>query len=66
MVNELFEWDPICEYMPLQAIGLKIDGIKDLEIASRLLRIPHIESPAKRIENFLWDHLYFNFEAEIM
>lgn len=66
IVSELFQWDPVCETIPLQAIVLNISDMEELQSFMRLTRGSQNGAPMKRIEDFLWDHLYFDFSAEIM
>lgn len=65
IVTELFEWDHLCDTVPMQAIALYISGIAELEKFTRLV-CRHDDAPMKRIENYLWDHLYSKFIAKIM
>lgn len=66
IVDEIYEWNPICNKYPLQALTVKVHGIKELEtfvLFNDLIRqeIPLID----QIMSFLWNRLYTTHKAYI-
>lgn len=69
IVSELYQWDPVCETIPFQAIALNISGMEELQRFIRLVKSNcdyDDYSSTKRIEEFLWDRLYCHLNAKVM
>lgn len=68
-VSNIFEWDPVCETVSIQAIALNIADMKEIVCRMRLLRNSGIcrnNTPMKLLKEFLLDRLYLSFDANIM
>lgn len=65
-VDELYEWNTICDEHPIQAIILKIYGVQELANCAKLrLNVPKMPL-INQIQYFLWDRLYIEHKARIM
>lgn len=64
-VNHLYEWHPICDNVPLQAVLMKILGIVDLVNFVEHDRNISKETACWQIETFLCEHLDVKFKATV-
>lgn len=61
-VDAVYDWNSLCDLVPIQAIVLKIHGMIDLVEFFRLNCRQQI-SPVERIEQFLWKNVNAKFKA---
>lgn len=66
IVDEIYKWHPACDKHPIQAITLKMHGVRELEDYGVFTDLNNPGVPLiNQIQYFLWDRLYLEHKVFI-